>query len=404
MRRLLPRLLPFAYATRNLGRSAPRLALSVGGAALVSLLAMTGAGFALGMDAALRASGSPRNVILLGAGSEESVERSEIAQSTPGVVAASVRGIAVFDGQPVASPEVNVALTVAAQAGSADSATAGGLVRGITPMAFLVHPQVRMTAGRAPEPGAAEAILGASAARSAGLDPAALEVALRDDGSGGPEVLVDGRPVRVVGAFRAPGTVMDGEAWMPLGDVLVLTQRETVSAVVVALAPDAVPEDVADFAQRRIDLELSAIHEPAYYASQSAFYRPVRAMVLASALLVACGALLGGLNTAYAAFAGRIRELAMLQVLGYTRAAIVASMVQEGLVASMTGALAAVAVAIVAVDGASVRFSMGTFGIRIDEVAVAIGIGAGVAVGVAGCIAPAIRCMRLPLPAALKSD
>ena len=105
--------LPISYAARNLGRSPVRLALSVGGAALVAILAMAGTGFARGMDAALRASGHPRNVVLLGAGSEESVERSEVAQATAGVVAASLRGIAAHDGRPLASPEVNVALTVA---------------------------------------------------------------------------------------------------------------------------------------------------------------------------------------------------------------------------------------------------------------------------------------------------
>ncbi|MFM8816733.1 MAG: ABC transporter permease, partial [Phycisphaerales bacterium] len=92
------RLLPLTYAARNLGRSPARLAMSVGGGFLVSLLAMAGMAFVLGMEGALRASGHPRNVILLGAGSEESAERSEIAASTPGVVVASLRGLATIDG------------------------------------------------------------------------------------------------------------------------------------------------------------------------------------------------------------------------------------------------------------------------------------------------------------------
>jgi putative ABC transport system permease protein len=127
-------------------------------------------------------------------------------------------------------------------------------------------------------------------------------------------------------------------------------------------------------------------------------------MVLASAALVAAGALLGGLGTMYAAFAGRIRELAMLQVLGYGRAAISASMLQEAMVASLAGALLAVGIAMAFVDGISIRFSMGTFGIRIDEAAVAVGLAAGALVGAAGCVAPAVRCLRVPLTVALKSD
>jgi putative ABC transport system permease protein len=397
------RLLPASYATRNLGRSPARLVLSVGGAALVALLAMAGAGFALGMDRALRASGHERNVVLLGAGSEESVERSEIPRATAEVVAASLRGIGSWDGRPLASPEVNVALTVAAL-GAPGAADRTGLVRGVTPMAYLVHPQVRLTAGRAPESGSNEVALGASAATAAGLDAAALERTLAEGGAGAAEVLVDARPFRVVGLFRAPGTVMDGETWMPVDDVLVLTQRETVSSVIVGLAPGAEPADADEFAQRRIDLELSAIHEPAYYASQSAFYRPVRVMVLASAILVAAGALLGGMNTMFAAFASRIRELAMLQVLGFRRGAVAASMLQESMIASMAGALLAVACAMLFLDGIAIRFSMGTFGIRVDETVVAIGIASGAFVGAAGCIAPAVRCLRTPLTTALKSD
>jgi ABC-type antimicrobial peptide transport system permease subunit len=246
--------------------------------------------------------------------------------------------------------------------------------------------------------------LGASAARSAGIDPNALATMLTDAGSGGPEVIVDTRPFRVVGLIRAPGTVIDGETWMPLSDALVLTQRDTISAVIITLSPDASESDVMDFAQRRIDLELSAISEPAYYASQSAFYRPVRIMVLASAVLVALGALLGGLNTMYAAFASRVREIGMLQVLGFTRKAVATSLLQESLIASMTGALVAVVLAILFLDGIAIQFSMGTFGIKIDEFVVAIGLATGVFVGVAGCVVPAIRCLRLPLPSALKSD
>ena len=403
------RLLPISYAARNLGRSPSRLMLSVGGAALVAILSMAGAGFAIGMASALRASGQERNVVLLGAGSEESVERSEISQSSAGVVAASLNGIAMFDGRPLASPEINVALAVMLRnndnaAPSADSAEHIGLVRGMTPTAFIVHPQARLVAGRAPQPGANEVALGASAARSAGISPDVLATMLTDTGSGGPEVIVDTRPFRVVGLIRAPGTVIDGETWMPLSDALVLTQRDTISAVIITLSPDASASDVTDFAQRRIDLELSAISEPAYYASQSAFYRPVRIMVLASAVLVALGALLGGLNTMYAAFASRVREIGMLQVLGFTRKAVAASLLQESLIASMTGALIAVVLAILFLDGIAIQFSMGTFGIKIDEFVVAIGLATGVFVGVAGCVVPAIRCLRLPLPSALKSD
>lgn len=429
-------MLPFSYASRNLGRSPLRLVLSVGGAAMVVLLVMAGAGFALGMDASLRSSGTHGNVILLGAGSEESVERSEIKPGTAGVIAASLPGIRTLAGQPIVSSEINVPLPlevmerVGASGGTSGGPAGAGtpsddenrwrkgadrhedrrsardlaIVRGVTPAAFLVHPQVRMTSGRAPDPGANEVIMGSSALRRAGLDAAAVARAIRNDGSGGPMLSIDGRPLQVVGTFEAPATVLDGEVWMPINDLLMLTQRETISAVIVALEPGADAADVDAFAQRRIDLELSALTELDYYASQSAFYRPVRIMVLASAALVAAGAMLGGLNTMYAAFASRVREIAMLQCLGFGRGAIIVGLLQESLLASMAGALAATAIAILALDGLNVEFSMGTFGIVVDERVVALGLLAGVLVGTAGCIVPALRCLRMEIPAALKSE
>ncbi|MDP7573475.1 MAG: hypothetical protein QF723_00050, partial [Phycisphaerales bacterium] len=81
------RLLPFEYAVRNLGRSPLRMLLSVGGSLLVVVLVIAAAGFRRGMQTAMTVSGSPDTVLLIGSGSEESIERSEIPMRTSGIVA-----------------------------------------------------------------------------------------------------------------------------------------------------------------------------------------------------------------------------------------------------------------------------------------------------------------------------
>ncbi len=216
---------------------------------------------------------------------------------------------------------------------------------------------------------------------------------------------MDNRTLRVTGLFTAPATVMDGEVWAPLTDLLVLTQRDTISTVIIGLEPTAHAADVEAFAQRRIDLELTAMPETAYYAGQSAFYRPVRIMVLASAALVAAGALLGGLNTMYAAFASRVREIGMLQCLSYSRTAVVVSLLQESVLAKGRQARSSAwRWHCAGADGLSIDFSMGTFGIAVDHRVVVLGLLAGLLVGVAGCVVPALRCLRLPLPVSLKTD
>jgi putative ABC transport system permease protein len=163
-------------------------------------------------------------------------------------------------------------------------------------------------------------------------------------------------------------------------------------------------DDVDAFAKRRLDLELVAMRESDYYAKLNAFFAPIQAMVWATAGLIALGGLLGGLNTMYAAFASRVRETAALQTVGFSRGAIVVSLVQESLLAACIGALIACAIGIFALDGIHVQLSMGIFGIVIDSTVLAGALSAGVALGLIGALPPAWRCLRLPIAEALKSN
>src|SRR5688500_12256933 len=97
------RLLPWDYGVRNLARSPVRLALSLVGSALVVLLVLAAAAFVQGIGRTLTVTGGDTNVILLGAGSEESVERSEISPTVPGLVSATVSGIRTRHGVPLVS-------------------------------------------------------------------------------------------------------------------------------------------------------------------------------------------------------------------------------------------------------------------------------------------------------------
>lgn len=395
------RLLPFHYAARNIGRSPLRMWLTVGGAAIVVFLVVAAVASMRALDLGVRDSGTPGNVMLLGAGSEESVERSEIPASTPGVIAASVSGLRALAGAPLISPELHVALPLRREGTPPPSGSARDLVlvRGIEASAFLVHPQARLVCGRVPEAGADEAVVGQALATRLGISAGDIGTA-----AGPPVVLIDDRPHTVTGIFHAPGVAIDGEAWMPITDLLVQTRRQTISAVVVSLGPTADIADLEVFAARRPDLELSAVEETAYYAGLASFFGPVRALVGLSALLVAAGAMLGGLNALDAAFAARAREIAMLQVLGFSRHAVVVSLVQESVITAAAGALPAIVAAFALLDGAGVQFSMGIFALSVDATCVAWGLVAAVALGLVGSLPPAIRCMRTPIPQSLKSD
>ena len=102
------RILPFEYAVRNLGRNPARLLLTVGGSALVVLLVLTATGFVNGMQAAFVTSGREANVILMGSGSEESIERSEVPMRTGGIVAASLLMALLYLGGENAQMTMNL--------------------------------------------------------------------------------------------------------------------------------------------------------------------------------------------------------------------------------------------------------------------------------------------------------
>ncbi|MFP4157243.1 MAG: ABC transporter permease [Opitutales bacterium] len=382
-----PHLLPFAYATRNLLRDLPRFGQKLGGSALVVFLIFAAGSFNEGMDSVLQSSGSPENVILLGAGSEESVERSQIPVQSESLAAAGISGIAKRLGSPAVSGEVHFMGSL----NRPDGAPAQGFLRGITPGVFEVYHKARLVEGRFPASG--EIIVGRLAHHV--LGEGSFEV--------GEELVFEGQTFEIVGIFEAPGTVMESEVWMDRNDLMSLTQRDTLSCVVIRMdaAEDFKSADL--FAKQRLDLELTAIPESEYYAKVSAFFGPIRAMTWLTAALIAAGAIFGGFNMLYAAFASRIRELATLQAVGFTRTAIFISLVQESLLATLSGTLVAAYAAVLLLEGQTVYFSIGTFSLQMSAGVVFAGFAAGTLLGILGSIPPAIRCLGAPLPSALRS-
>eukprot|EP00913_Durusdinium_trenchii_P006027 g5639.t1 len=371
-----------------------RLAASLLGAALVVLLVLASGGFVRGMQLTLAShAGLYENVMILGAGSEEGVERSQIDASIAGIASASVPGIKSRAGVVYASPEIHAALPVRDAADSEQSRPA--VMRGVRPVALLVHPEVEITEGRPPRNGHDEMMVGSLAATRLGLPDERLAV--------GQSLWFDDRAWTIVGRFAAPNSVMNAEIWLPLTDLQIATNRESSLSCVIVTLDSGAFADVDLFAKSRLDLEIAAIRENDYYASIAAFYAPIRVMILITAGLIASGGLLGGLNTMYAAFAARVREIGMLQALGFTRLAIVINLSEESVFAAACGALIGLSFGLLLLDGLAVRFSMGAFAITLDAPVMLIGVLSGLVVGLVGAIPPAVRCLRLPITEALKS-
>ena len=383
-------MLPFTYAVRNLFRSPMRLAQTVGGSALVVVLVMAAVAINDGMKRVLAASGSSENVILVGAGSEESIQRSEVPESSAGIAESAIDGIVEKLGVRAVSSEIHYMNYLFFE----DGHKAQALLRGVTAQALRVHLEVRLIEGQFPSSG--EVMVGRLAWRKLGLTKESLKP--------GAIVTLDGMKLRISGVFAAPGTVLESEVWASLGDLRVLAKRETLSCVALKLEDAGGFPDVEIFTKQRLDLELSALRESDYYARLNAFFQPLRAMTWLTAGLIAIGAIFGGVNTLYAAFASRVREMATLQSIGYGRFALLISLVQESTLACLTGTLLASLVAMLVLDGQTIPFSIGAFTLEIRPHVAVIGIITGFLLGIIGTLPPAIRCLKPALPVALRSS
>lgn len=364
--------------------------LTFAGLTIVVLLVLIVVGFIRGLDKTLTVSGDPEVAIVYSLGMGKNLEYSSIPMRTGDLVAASAAGIRQRHGKKYVSPELYLATDVAL---AGIDQPAMGLVRGITPTAILVRRRVEIEEGEWPKSG--QVIVGRMAATKMGASNARV--------AAGESLTFEGRVWRISGIFSAGGSALESEVWCRLDELQQAMKRQDLSLVAITRAPAGDFADLDLFCKERLDLELQAIREPDYYAALAKDYKPVRMLAWLLVLLVAGAGVFAGLNTMYGAVLGRTAELAMLQTVGFARRAVLVSLVQEGLFLAAAASLAASALAIVFVNGITVRFTMGAFTLHIDGTAVLIGAGTGLLLGLLGAVPPSIRALRMPIIDALRT-
>ena len=382
------RFLPWDYGVRNLMRRPLRTALTLVALTTVVLLVFVVVGFIRGLETSLAESGDPQVVLVYSVGAEQNIENSSIASRMPGLLTASLDGIVKRFGTPHVSPELYLGTRV-----EVGAHTGLGLVRGVSPTAPLVRRRVRLVEGTWPGPG--EVMVGRLVAAKLGCGPAELAV--------GKDLTFEGKTWRVSGRFVAGGSALESEIWCPLADFQQALKRQDLSLVALLLQPGASPGDVELFAKERTDLEVQAIGETAYYEMLQKHYRPMRLLAWVIVGLVSGAGIFAGLNMMYGAVAGRVREIATLQAVGYRRRAVLMSIVQEGALLAAAGSVVAGFIALTVLNGLAVRFTMGAFTLRIDGESILIGCGVGLLLGVVGAIPPALKALRLPVAESLKA-
>ena len=388
------RLLPWEYGIRNLFRRPLRTFLTFVGLTTVIVLILVVVGFIRGLENSLDVSGDPQTAIVFSLGMGENIEYSSIPMRTSDLVPASISGIQERYGIKYVSPELYLGTQIGLMSSQRiEPRETLGLVRGVTPSVLLVRKSVELEAGTWPKPG--EVMIGQLAAAKLG--------ARADEIGIGKSIQLEGRTWNISGVFSCGGAAFESEVWCRLDDLQQAMKRQDLSIVALTLKPNTDFADLDLFCKGRLDLELQATLEPDYYATLQRDYGPIRWLAWLVVLLVAGSGVFAGLNTMYGAVVGRVAELSMLQTLGFVRRAVVVSLLQDAIILSLAASLSASLIALVFVNGAAVRFTMGAFPLRIDSMSILIGCGVGLLLGIFGAIPPAIRALRMPVVDGLKA-
>jgi putative ABC transport system permease protein len=364
--------------------------IGIGGVIVVFIAVLS---ISEGFRAAMRGTGDPRTVIVLRSGSDTEMTSGFSGESARLITEAP--GIEQGPEGSYASRELFVIIAVPLKRSETD---ANVPLRGLTPIALKVRPQVRIVEGRMFTPGTNEIIVGRSASQQF---------------SG----LLLGSPVRsgktswnVVGIFEANGSVVESELWCDASVLQGAYQRgNSFQSVYLRLTSADSFQQLKDSLTSDPRVNVTVIREPDYYAQQSQVLNQVILWIgVPIAVLMGIGAVFGAVNTMYSAVASRTREIATLRALGFGSVPVVISVLAEAALLSVIGGLIGGGLAWLAFDGYQTAtmnwqsFSQVAFAFAVTPALLMQGLVYAVVMGLFGGMLPAIRAARLPVVTALR--
>jgi ABC-type lipoprotein release transport system permease subunit len=278
---------------------------------------------AYGIQRTLAATGSDDNVIVLRKAANSEItsiinrEQSNIIKTLPQVDR-------LPDGKPLISGEVVVIinLTYVGSTGFGNLA-----VRGVSPEAFALRPQVRVKDGRMFDWGTREIMVGSSTTK-------------RFQGTRiGDQIKFGGDQWTIVGVFETDGSGFDSEIW---GDADQLGQafgRPVYSSLTFRLREPGEYAAVVSALEEDNRLQtLEAKREKQFYEEQSEIMATfIRILGIVITVIFSAGAMIGAMITMYAAVSNRTVEIGTLRALGFQRRSVLGAFLVESLLLALIG-------------------------------------------------------------------
>ncbi len=340
-----------------------------------------------GMHRAAMESGDPRNAIIV----QRNIvweNASAIPRSAAGIIA-NAPGIAkARDGSPI-SDSAMIAWVPARLRNK-------GIKSNVTLRSFgdkgaMLQSGFHMVAGRMFQPGKHELIAGALAnSQFIGM------------GLGDKVILPDGE-WPIVGIFDAGG-LLKGSLVGDIGTLMPAIRHKTFNSVLVRIDSPAAYIAFRSAITTNPALSVDVMRVPDWIAKGSAdFNTYFRVIVYGVAAILGLGALFGCFNSMYTAVESRGREIATLRALGYRGFPIALSVLLEGTVLSVAGALIGAAIAWALYDGVMSGFGSDVFILAVTPPMVAVGLAWGIALAVLGGLLPSLQAARGAVTQALRA-
>jgi putative ABC transport system permease protein len=387
--------IPLTYNLRSVFQRPLSTLTTAVGIGLTVAIFIGALALANGFRAALVATGSPDNVMILRKGADSEIS-SGINRDAVNIIKAHPEVAVDADGAPMASAEL-VVLTNKDRLGQTGSSNM--TVRGVDPASFALHGPIEIVEGRDFTFGTDEIIVGRRIAKRF------ANCAVGD------RIRFQTREFQVVGHFAAHGSGFESEIW---GDAAVMApamNREGVFQTVTVRLRD--PSRFSTF-QQSVEtdprLQVQAQREREFYDEQSELLTNlIRFLGVFITIIMALGAVFGAMNTMYAAVASRTREVATLVVLGFGPLAILVSFLIESVFVALIGGVLGCIFAL-PVNGITTSttnfqsFSEVAFAFRITPQAMVAGLVCAALMGVVGGFLPAIRAARQKPAVSLRGE
>jgi putative ABC transport system permease protein len=382
-------MVPFSYNGRNLLVRWKTTLMTASGFTLVTAAVVVMLAFVHGIQRVCATSGEPENVLVLAKGAHDevlsSLDRHRVSQveHTEGVASDSA-------GRPLASRELYLVVDYESPATGQHHFLQ---VRGVLPAAYEVHTRVQVVAGEPFRPSQSEVVVGRGLQRSLGLQP-------------GDTLELGRKRWKVAGVFASGGSAFESEVWCDLAELAGQFRREGLCSCVVLRAADAqAAQGLAERLATSRTVSVQAQTEPAYYHKQAEQTQTLQKCAWAVAWFMGLAAVFGVMNTMFAAIGQRVKDIAVMRLMGYAAGDILISFLLEALLISVLGGALGLALGC-ALNGATRSASLGArqvdFTFQVDQpivVAVAIFV---VVMGTLGGLLPALSAMRIKPLAALR--